>query len=114
MLVGINRQRGKSDWAPARRLAVQRCRMGAAGNWQWTRLMKVNEGSPIASASLAEPRETRHLAMFLWVLCLLASIFIIGLCLKLRRSSYFDSSAFQQAHWEEAHEREKVTQQRQL
>lgn len=52
--------------------------------------------------------------MFLWVLCLLASIFIIGLCLKLRRSSYFDSSAFQQAHWEEAHEREKVTQQRQL
>ena len=53
-------------------------------------------------------------AMLLWALFVLAGIAVIGICLKLRRSSYFDSPAFQQAHWEEAHEREKITQQRQL
>ena len=50
--------------------------------------------------------------MLLWVLCVLVAIAILGLCLKLRRSSYFDSPVFQQGNWQQQHEREKALQHR--
>ena len=51
--------------------------------------------------------------MLPWILCVLVVIAVFGLCLKLRRSSYFDSPTVRQAHWEQKHEREKALQHRQ-
>jgi hypothetical protein len=50
--------------------------------------------------------------MFLWVLCVLVAIAVLGLSLKVRMSSYFDSPSFQRTNWEQKHEREKALRHR--
>ena len=55
--------------------------------------------------------------MLAWVLGLVVVIALFGgirLLFRRQRSRYIDSPAWQREHWEEEHEREKITQQRQL